>query len=494
MILANFIPLIPEGILSLGSFILLLWGVFHGKRNVDTIIHAACLFILIALAVSVSQLTNMDAQPTILFNGQYAHDVFSVSLKSCILVMIIMVLLMTRTSMHYEQISRFEYPILIVLATLGMMIMVSAKGFLTLFMGLELQSLSLYILCSIKRDCLRASESGMKYFLLGALSTGIILYGISLVYGSTGSFSFTEIHAVVQAASDAKEILPLGLTIGFFFILAGMIFKVSVVPFHMWTPDVYEGAPLSVTTLLATVPKIAAFAMIVRLLVDPFGAFGEEWSTPVMYLSIASMILGSFAILAQKNIRRFLAYSSIANAGYALMGMMVVRSSGVESTMLYAILYALTVFGLFCCLTILTRRGKKVENISDLAGIGRIYPGVTFIMCVFLFSMAGFPTPLAGFFAKLYVFNRALNADLIVYSIIAILASLVLAAYYIWIIKVITMDEPNRENWAPLTNIEEDKVPVLLMILIFEFLFIFFLKPTFFVKYLSNAAESLFLK
>lgn len=492
MILANLLPFIPETIMALGSFILLLWGAFHGKRNVDHIIHTGSFFVLVALCYIIYSLIYITPPTTLFFQDQYVHDTYAQILKCFILLMIMMILLVTRSSMHHEQISRYEYPILVLLATLGMMIMVSAKGFLTLFMGLELQSLSLFILTSIKRDCSKASEAGMKYFILGALSTGITLYGISLIYGSTGTFSFSGVHNVILAAKAVDTSLPIGLLVGFFFILAGISFKISVVPFHMWTPDVYEGAPLSVATLLGTVPKIAAMAMIIRLLVDPFGPMGEDWLNPVMYLSIASMVLGSFAILAQKNIRRVIAYSSIANAGYALMGLMVIKSSGVESALLYATLYALTIFGLFCCLIILERRGKKVENISDLAGIARIYPGVTFFMCIFLFSMAGFPTPLAGFFAKLYVFNRVLSADLIVYASIAIVLSLILAAYYLWIIKVILMDPVDRDNWAPVTSLEEDKVPIFLMILIFEFLFIFFMRPSFFMQYLRMAAESLF--
>lgn len=494
MLMANFIIMIPEFILAMGSLILLLVGVFHGKRNVDTIIHAACFFILVAIGVIFSQLTDIDIKPAIIFEGQFIHDVFSKTLKISILLLVGLVLLVTRTSMHQDQISRFEYPILVLLAALGMMIMVSAKGFLTLFMGLELQSLALYILSSIKRESSQASEAGMKYFLLGALSTGTLLYGISLIYGSTGGFSFDHVRQVILAARAAQESLPIGLMIGFFFVLAGMVFKVSVVPFHMWTPDVYEGTPTSVTTFLSTVPKVAAFGMIIRLLVDPFGPLGAEWSTPLMYLSMASMILGSVAVLVQRNIKRFLAYSAIANAGYSLMGLMVVRSSGVEATLLYVLFYAITILGFFCCLIILSRRGVKVETISDLSGIARVYPGVTFILVVFLFSMAGFPTPLAGFFAKLYVFGRVLDAGLVTYAIVGILTSLLLAAYYLWIIKVMLMDESNRDNWSSVTQVKEDRVPALLMILIFELLFIFFIQPSFFMVYLSRAAESLFIR
>ena len=493
MLMTNFIIMIPEFILAMGSLTLLIAGAFGGKKNVHMILHGACLFFLVALGVILSQLTNIESHPQIIFQGQFVHDTFSMTLKAVIIMLAGMVLLVTRTSLSKENISKFEYPILIMLAALGMMIMVSAKGFLTLFMGLELQSLSLYILSSLKRNDSKASEAGMKYFLLGALSTGTLLYGISLIYGSTGGFSFEQVRVAISAFGTNPESLPIGLTVGFMFILAGLVFKVAVVPFHMWTPDVYEGTPTSITTFLSTVPKIAAFGMIIRVLVDPFGPLVSQWVTPIMYLSMASMILGSFAVLSQNNIKRFLAYSAIANAGYSLMGLMVFNTSGVEATLLYVILYALTIFGFFSCLVFLSQRGEKVETISDISGIVRIYPGVAFIMVVFLFSLAGLPAPMAGFFAKLYIFNSAISAGLMTFAIVGVLTSLLLAAYYLRVIKVMLMDETNIHNWTPVTQAVQDKAPMAFMILIAGLLSAFFINPNFFTAYLSKAASSLFV-
>ena len=493
MLLTNFMIMIPEFILAMGSLGLLLAGAFVGKKNVEAIIYGACFLFLFALGVTFSQLTAIDTHPQIIFQGQFVHDTFSMTLKAVILLLAAMALVMTRTLITKEDISKFEYPILILLATLGMMIMVSAKGFLTLFMGLELQSLSLYILSSLKRNDSKASEAGMKYFLLGALSTGTLLYGISLIYGATGGFSFEQVREVVNTLVINQQSLPIGLTVGFIFVLTGLIFKVAVVPFHMWLPDVYEGTPTSITSFLSTVPKVAAFGMIIRVLIDPFGPLVSQWIAPLMYLSMASMILGSFAVLVQSNIKRFLAYSAIANAGFSFMGLMVPNVAGVEATLLYVVLYALTVFGFFACLIFLSQRGEKVETISDLAGIVKIYPGVTFIMVVFLFSLAGLPAPMAGFFAKLYIFNSALSAGLMTFAIIGILTSLLLAAYYLRIIKVMLMDEINTHNWNTATQIIEDKALVAFMVLICLVLLAFFISPSFFTFYLSKASSSLFV-
>ncbi len=491
MPMVNFIVIIPEFILALGSLLLLIVGAFQRKENADLILHLAGICLLVSIGVILSQIVSLDNQSVVVFEGQFIHDIFSKTMKIVMLTLAGCVLLLTRTSMYQESIAKFEYPILILLAVLGMMFMVSAKGFLTLFMGLELQSLSLYILSSMKRNDARSSEAGMKYFLLGALSTGILLYGISLIYGATGGFSFELVRQVVEITS-ANGGLPMGLLIGFTFVLAGMVFKVSVVPFHMWTPDVYEGTPTSITTFISTVPKIAAYGMLIRLLMDPFGPAVAQWSWLLMVLSMASMILASFAILNQRNLKRFIAYSAIANAGYSLMGLMTGTAAGVQATLLYVILYAVSVFGFFCCLITLSRRGEKVETISDLSGISKIYPGLTFAMVFLLFSMAGVP-PLAGFFGKLYVFNSALQANFIALAIVGVLTSVVAAAYYLWVIKVMTMDELIIQNWTSPSQLNEDKMSLFLMAMVLISLVVFFIKPSFFMELLSKAATSLFV-
>jgi NADH-quinone oxidoreductase subunit N len=370
-----------------------------------------------------------------------------------------------------------------------MMMMLSSQGFLTLFMGLELHSFPLYILSSLKRDDARASEAGMKYFLLGALATGILLYGISLIYGATGSFAFDQIHQVLSTTPPS-----LGVMMGLFFVLGGLVFKISAVPFHMWTPDVYEGTPTSVTTFLATVPKIATYGILIRILMDPFGSLASHWSMVLMALSFASMLVGSFAILNQRNIRRFIAYSTIANGGYSLMGLLMGNNSGVQATLLYIILYSITIFGFFCCLITLRNRGKTVETISDLSGLSTLYPGLTFVMVCFLFSLAGIP-PLAGFFGKLYVFNAAIQGNFITLAIVGILTSVVTAGYYLWIIKVMTMDGVNLSNWIPDKSLtgtgKEDRAALSMALVVLALIVIFFITPTPFLDFLLKAADSL---
>lgn len=484
MLAANFIIIIPEIILALGSLFLLLQGAFQKREGSHTVFNLT----FVCLAGSIGALIiQFPSTSQLVFSGQFIQDPFSQILKVLILLLTTMVLLGTRNSTVRETIAQFEYPILILLTVVGMMIMISANGFLTLFMGLELQSLSLYILTSMKRDDALSSEAGMKYFILGALSTGMLLYGISFIYGATGTTAFDAIHQITAQG----EGLSTGMMVGLLFILAGIAFKMSIAPFHMWTPDVYEGAPTSVTVFLATVPKIAAFALMARILVSPFLPLVSQWMFPLMVLSILSMVIGFFGILMQTNIKRLIAYSSIANGGFGLIGLLPGTAAGIQAMLIYYILYSVTILGFFLCLMLLARRGEKVETIQDLSGISQLYPGLTFVIILLLFSLAGVP-PLAGFLGKLYIFKIALQANLIPLAIVALLTSVLGAAYYLWIVKIITMDAVKLENWTRLTPTHEDGAVYALITLITGAIILFFIKPNVFVTIAERAATSLF--
>ncbi len=336
-----------------------------------------------------------------------------------------------------EKFERFEYPVLIVIATLGMMMMVSANDLITLYIGLELQSLAIYVVAAINRDSLRSTEAGLKYFVLGALSSGMLLYGASLVYGFTGHVGFPEIAAAITAQGSAS----VGLIFGLVFVIAGLAFKVSAVPFHMWTPDVYEGAPTPVTAFIAAAPKLAAMALFVRAVVGAFGPVTDQWQQIVTFLAIASMVLGSFAAIGQRNIKRLMAYSSIGHMGYALVGLAAGTEAGVRGVVIYLIIYLAMTLGAFAVILSMRRRDGMVEEISDLAGLSRTNPVLAFLLAMILFSLAGIP-PLAGFFAKFYVFLAAIEAQLYWLSVIGVLASVVGAYYYLRIIKIMYFDEP----------------------------------------------------
>jgi NADH-quinone oxidoreductase subunit N len=339
-----------------------------------------------------------------------------------------------------EQLDRFEFPVLLVLATLGMMLLISANDLLALYLGLELMSLALYVVAAINRDSLRSTEAGLKYFVLGALSSGMLLYGMSLIYGFTGNTGFDEIAAVLTS-----ETRSLGVVFGLVFILAGLAFKISAVPFHMWTPDVYEGAPTPVTAFFASGPKVAAMAVLVRVVSEAFMPVFADWQQVVVFISIASMLLGSFAAIGQKNIKRLMAYSSIGHMGYALVGLAAGSETGVSGVALYMLVYMVMTLGTFACIMAMRRKeGGSVESVDDLAGLAATKPFMAIVMTALMFSLAGIP-PLAGFFAKYFVFVAAIEAKLYALAIIGVLSSVVGAYYYIRVIKVMWFDEPNGE-------------------------------------------------
>jgi NADH-quinone oxidoreductase subunit N len=371
------------------------------------------------------------------FNGQFVADSFATFNKELILVGGILALIMSLDWNRTQGIARFEYPVLVLFCTVGMMVMVSASNLMSLYLGLELQSLALYVLAAFARDDLRSSEAGLKYFVLSGLASGLLLYGISLVYGFSGTMDFRALHSVLMT----PEAAPTGLIIGVVFVLIGLAFKVSAVPFHMWTPDVYEGAPTPVTVFFATGPKVAAMALLLRVMGTSFAELVPAWQSLIVLMSIGSMVLGALAAIGQHNIKRLMAYSSIGHMGYALIGLAVGSADGVRGVLVYMTVYVLMTAGTFACILAMKRDGKPVEQISDLSGLATTDPGLAMALSVFMFSLAGIPL-MAGFFAKLYIFLAAVKGGLWTLAVIGVLTSVVGAFYYIRVIKVMYFDAP----------------------------------------------------
>jgi NADH-quinone oxidoreductase subunit N len=420
----------PELILAGGALALLMIGVFSGERSSSTVTGLAIALMIGAGAWML--LFTGDGQA---FNGAFVSDPFARFMKVLTLVGAIATLAMSVGFARQEKFDKFEFPVLVVLATLGMLLMISANDMIALYMGLELQSLALYVIAAINRDNLRSTEAGLKYFVLGALSSGMLLYGISLVYGFTGNTGFDAIAAALTGGER-----QLGLVFGLVFVLAGIAFKISAVPFHMWTPDVYEGAPTPITAFFAAAPKMAAMALLVRLTVGAFEPVTADWQQIIVFISIASMVLGSFAAIGQTNIKRLMAYSSIGHMGFALVGLAAGTQDGVRGVAIYMLIYLVMTLGTFAFILAMRRSGVNVERTSDLAGLSTTNPVMATIMTVFLFSLAGIP-PFAGFWAKWYVFLAAINAELYALAIIGVLASVVGAFYYLRMIKLMWFDE-----------------------------------------------------
>jgi len=369
------------------------------------------------------------------FFGAFTDDAFGRFMKALALVGSLTTLLLSVEFMRRERIAAFEFPILIVMATLGMMILISATDFIALYLGLELMSLSLYVVAAFHRDNVRASEAGLKYFVLGALSSGMLLYGASLIYGFAGTVSFAGVAAAVKGNAN------LGVVFGLVFLLVGLAFKISAVPFHMWTPDVYEGAPTPVTAFFASAPKMAAMAVLVRVMVTAFPGVLAEWRQIIIFISIASMALGSFAAIGQTNFKRLMAYSSIGHMGFALVGLAAGTPEGVHGVVVYMSIYLVMTLGTFAAILSMRRGGRYVEDIADLAGLARTNGPMAFFLGTMMFSLAGIP-PLAGFFAKFYVFSAAIEANLFALAVIGVLCSVVAAYYYVRIVKIMYFDEP----------------------------------------------------
>ena len=440
--LPDFLPALPEIVLALSGLLLLLYGAVRSDAPFRFIGYTT---VLVLLAVQVMEMT-IEPGGRFTFSGLFISDRYAVFMKSLVLLGSALAVLLSLDYHDQEKQERIEYPILIIFATLGMMMMISASSLLSLYVGLELQSLCLYVLASIQRDTLRSTEAGLKYFILGALSSGLLLYGVSLIYGFTGSTEFSQLAKIL---STANLQVPMGVIIGLVFVMAGLAFKVSAVPFHMWTPDVYEGAPTPITAFFAVAPKIAAIALLLRVLVGPLGGLVEEWQQVVVAVSLASMVLGNFAALNQTNIKRLMAYSSIGHTGYVLVGLAAGTAAGVHGVLIYITVYLFMVVGTFAVILCMRQHDRMVENIEDLAGLSKTHPMIALAMAIFMFSMAGIP-PLAGFFGKLYVFLAAIESDLYALAIVGILTSVVGAFYYLRIVKIMYFDESHEplDKWV----------------------------------------------
>jgi NADH-quinone oxidoreductase subunit N len=423
-------PALPEIILALGALALVLTGAVLGD-SARRLIEACAVGFLAAVLVMVL----LGSGRTETFDGAFIADGFARFMKALTLIGSIAALVLSFDWLERSGVRRYEYAILILLSTLGMMMMISAGDLISLYVGLELQSLALYVLAAIHRDDDKATEAGLKYFVLGALSSGMLLYGASLVYGFAGVTSFAGIASAIQGGA------PVGLIIGLVFLLAGLAFKISAVPFHMWTPDVYEGAPTPVAAFFSAAPKMAAMAMLVRLMVTAFPAVTPQWQQVIVFIAIASMALGAFAAIGQTNIKRLLAYSSIANMGFALVGLAPGTADGVQGVITYMAIYLAMTLGAFGAVLLMRRDGKALERIDDLAGLSRTNPWLAFALAAMMFSLAGIP-PLAGFWAKFYVFAAAINSGLVALAVIGVLTSVVGAYYYLRIVKVMYFDEP----------------------------------------------------
>ena len=425
---------LPELFLAGVAMALLMFGVFAGGRSTRTVSWLAVAGL--TLAAFLVLLT--DGQRDTALNDMFVSDAFTAFAKILILVGSAFAIIMSLDYNEREGIARPEFPVLALFSTVGMMMMVSANDLIALYVGLELQSLPIYVMAAFRRDSARSTEAGLKYFVLGALSSGMLLYGASLVYGFAGTTNFAAVSAVMV---ESAGLPPLGVIFGIVFIAAGLAFKVSAAPFHMWTPDVYEGAPTPVTAFMAMAPKVAAIALLVRVMVEPFGPLLADWRQIIVFVSIASMLLGSLAAIWQSNIKRLMAYSSIGNIGYALIGLAAGDQTGVGSVLIYMTIYLFMTVGSFAVILCMRQQGRMVERISDLSGLARTQPLLALALAIAMFSMAGIP-PLAGFFAKLFVFQAAVAAGLYTLAVIGVLTSVVGAYYYLRIVKLMYFDEP----------------------------------------------------
>jgi NADH-quinone oxidoreductase subunit N len=425
----NWILALPELVLACAGMAILVVCVLQKRET----FHLATMmtvgaFLLAAMLV-------IAGRAGIGYHGQYSADSFSVFVKLLVLSASALALIASLDYNEHENLRRFEFPVLVLFATVGMMLMASASNLMTLYVGLELQSLGIYVLAAFARDELRSSEAGLKYFVLGSLASGLLLYGISLVYGFSGSMQFDKLAQVLADPSRASP----GLIVGIVFVVAGLAFKVSAVPFHMWTPDVYEGAPTPVTLLMGTAPKVAAMALLVRAMATPFGHLLADWRQLIVLVSIASMLLGSLAAIGQRNIKRLMAYSSIGHMGYVLIGLAAGTPVGIRGVLIYLVTYVFMNAGTFACIIAMRRRGKMLERISDLGGLGKTDPMLAMWLAIFMFSMAGIP-PFSGFWGKYFIFTAAVQSGLWTLAVIGVLTSVIGAYYYIRIIKVMYFD------------------------------------------------------
>ena len=424
----------PEIFISISAMFLLLLGVF--KKNSTTLIYnltTISLVVLLALLYNLYSVSEIS-----IFNQGYEIDKLASFMKMLTVVSGVFVMISSYKYIQLNKINKIEYPILILCSILGMMVMISSNDLIVFYMGLELQSLALYVLASFNRENILSTESGLKYFVLSALSSGLLLYGCSLVYGFTESTNFDQI---LLSSSQTNY----GLTFGIVFILVGLAFKISAVPFHMWAPDVYQGSPTSVTLFFAVLPKIAALTVFIRFLYVPFGQMTDQWQTIIIFLSIASMIFGAVAAIGQKNLKRLVAYSSIGHMGYALAGLATGTNQGIQGSISYIAIYLVMNLAFFSCLFMLRRNETYYENIEDLSGLSKNHPVLSLSLLIILFSLAGIP-PLAGFFAKFYIFMAVIEKSMYFLAIVGLVSTVIAAFYYLRIIKIIYFD-PEKESY-----------------------------------------------
>ncbi len=483
----NLVPAMPELFLAVIIMVLLMFGVFQKADGAEGEVKTARLtswLTVICLGLAMMMVINVGAARVLVFGDMFISDSFAIFCKILILIGAAGTLIIAQGFLTRHEMARFEYPILIIFASLGMMMMLSANDLISLYVGLEMQSLSLYVLAAFRRDDARSTEAGLKYFVLGALASGMLLYGSSLIYGFAGSTNFDQLAELFKQAGDQGA--NLGVIFGIVFILAGLAFKVSAVPFHMWTPDVYEGAPTPVTAFFAIAPKIAALGLFMRVMVGPFGELVAEWQQIVVFVSIASMVLGAFAAINQKNIKRLMAYSSIGHVGYALIGIAVGNEAGIHGVLVYLAIYLVMNTGAFACILCMRRGDRMVENISDLAGLGKTHPLLAAAITVFMFSLAGIP-PLAGFAGKLVIFMAAVDAHLYGLAVIGVLTSVVGAFYYLRVIRVVYFDSLEESLDTPVEKELGAVIGITCLIIV-----LFFLYPSPIMETAKTAAASLF--
>jgi NADH-quinone oxidoreductase subunit N len=433
----------PELFLAAVTGLLLIYGVVRGEIATQFVSIATTIALLVTAVLLFAPYREGTA-----FASLFVVDRLTTTMKALVLVGSAIAILMSRA--YFEQVRawRFEYPLLVALSTLGMMLMISANDLMALYVGLELQSLALYVVAAFQRDSVRSTEAGLKYFVLGSVASGMLLFGASLIYGFCGSTAFVQISRALLEGRGGE----IGTVIGLVFVVAGLAFKVAAVPFHMWTPDVYEGAPTPVTAFFSVAPNIAAMSLLMSVLMGPFKPLFVQWQQIVVVASVLSMALGAFAALRQQNIKRLMAYSSISNVGYILLGLASGSEKGIQSVVFYLAVYMITTIGVFAIILLMKRRGVMVEGIPDLAGLARDQPTMALALLIFMFSFAGIP-PLAGFWAKLYVFIAAVEARLYVPAVLGVLASVVASYYYVRIVKVMYFDEPAEALDRPLFGV-----------------------------------------
>jgi NADH-quinone oxidoreductase subunit N len=478
--LSDLSPALPETLLVAAAMALLILGAFRGEGSTRFVSWLGVAALIIVLVVA--QLGGSERR--VGFYGMFVTDAFALFMKSLVLAGSAVTILMGMRYNEEQGIARFEFPVLVMLATTGMMVMISANDLISLYVGLELQNLALYVVASFARDSARSSEAGLKYFVLGGLSSGMLLYGLSLVYGFAGTTAFIDLARLLGAGAPVSP----GLIIGLVFIIAGLAFKTSAVPFHMWTPDVYEGAPTPVTAFFAVAPKLAALALFIRIMIGPFGPLIGEWRQVIVFLSIASMVLGAFAAIAQTNIKRLMAYSSIGHVGYSLIGLAAGTAAGIRGVLVYLAIYLFMNVGAWAVILCMRRQGRMLEQIADLSGLSRTNPALALALAIFMFSLAGIP-PAAGFFAKLYIFLAAIDAKLAGLAVIGVVTSVVGAYYYLRIVKVMYFDEPVAAFEAPISGELKGVLLVTALVTLF-----FFLLPGPVIGSAQVAATSLFLQ